>query len=173
VGLIVLADASFIEPIAVHAGLWSWYSAGVFSVPLVGIAGWGLFALLCSVALARKKRRTFAVLLTVPTLHLLLLASWWSVFRWIEGPLPAWSSVFCAWILSTSAAIFLYLGRNRVPLSDVARRLPGAVFFFALLLVRRPTNPDLLAYALAFIPPYVVLMGNSRMADLRAVPKSD
>ena len=46
-GLIVLADASLIEPIAVHAHLWSWSAANaraVFEVPAIGILGWGYFA---------------------------------------------------------------------------------------------------------------------------------
>jgi len=42
---IVAADAPLIEPIAVRAGLWEWHRPGLFGVPVVGILGWGFFAL--------------------------------------------------------------------------------------------------------------------------------
>jgi len=43
-GAIVLSDAALIEPIAVHAGLWSWTTGGIFLVPPIGIVGWAFFA---------------------------------------------------------------------------------------------------------------------------------
>ena len=40
--LIVLADASLIEPVAVASNLWAWTEPGLFAVPPIGILGWAI-----------------------------------------------------------------------------------------------------------------------------------
>lgn len=42
--LVVLFDACLIEPIATHAGLWSWNLPGAFGVPPIGPVGWACYA---------------------------------------------------------------------------------------------------------------------------------
>jgi hypothetical protein len=78
-GLLVLLDASLIEPVAVHAGLWYWTEPGLFSVPPIGIFGWAAFASLASLWLrVARGRHWLWDLLVVPWAlvgtHLFLLA---------------------------------------------------------------------------------------------------
>lgn len=53
--LIVLADASLIEPIAVNAGLWAWSEPGLFAVPPIGIIGWATFTFLALLVFERVR----------------------------------------------------------------------------------------------------------------------
>jgi uncharacterized membrane protein len=55
--LLVWADASMIEPIAVRAGLWRWTEPGLFQVPPIGILGWAFYAGLCMWLLEAAERR--------------------------------------------------------------------------------------------------------------------
>ena len=57
---LVVVDASLIEPISTTIGLWSWLEAGPFSVPVIGVLGWGCFAL--GVALVIERRPWWALL---------------------------------------------------------------------------------------------------------------
>ena len=52
VGLIVAFDASLVEVVAVRAGLWSWAEPGHLGVPVIGMLGWGYFAVGASAALS-------------------------------------------------------------------------------------------------------------------------
>jgi hypothetical protein len=45
-----------------------------------------------------------------------------------------------------------------VPLAELLVRLPGAAVFFVLLVVSARGSLALVAWALAFVPPYVALM---------------
>ena len=164
VGLVVLADASLIEPIAVRAGLWSWSEPGLFGVPPVGLLGWAYFAALA----ARVGPGSPVRLLLAPAAatHLLLLATWWGALRWVSGPIPPWPAVGLAWAgsLALTAAILRRGLHERVPTRDLLMRLPAALFFFGLLAVHREGAEPLVAYALAFGPPYLALMRRSSAA---------
>jgi hypothetical protein len=46
----------------------------------------------------------------------------------------------------------------RVPLADLLVRLPGAAVFFVLLVVSARGSAALVAWALAFVPPYLALV---------------
>ena len=96
---LVLADASLIEPIAVHAGLWRWTEAGLFAVPPIGILGWALFAFAAIALWLRARalgRRIPAeeLLVRVPgaLFFFVLLALHPSapLFAWTAAFVPAW-----------------------------------------------------------------------------------
>jgi len=172
---IVLADASMIEPIATYAGLWAWTEPGLFAVPPIGVLGWALFAGL-SMAWLDHNRRTdrsglrdlWVVLLAPAGTHLLLLASWWGLFRWINVTIDPWPVVVVAWLVSIGLASWsLRVGaRRRVPPIDMFLRVPAAVFFFVLLAQHCRDAPALIAYGIAFAPPYLSLT-RLDLSDLR------
>lgn len=163
---LVLADASLMEPVAVRAGLWTWTEPGLFDVPLIGIAGWGFFALACLGLFEILERRRapaaaeVAVLVLGPVFtHGLLVASWWTLFRWVQGPIPALAVVIpLAAVSLLLAARAWRLGLRRViPPALLWVRVPAALFFLALLVLHGRDDGPLVAYALAFAPPYVAL----------------
>jgi hypothetical protein len=156
---IVLADASLIEPIAVHAGLWQWTEPGLFAVPPIGIVGWAFFA---GAAMACIERGHAAVAVVIAPLatHVLLVASWWTLFKWLSGPLPAWPFVAAVWIVlgGLTAAALRFRVARRISASELLLRGPGAAFFFVLLGLYGWDLPSLVAYACAFAPPYFALL---------------
>jgi hypothetical protein len=167
---LVLADASLIEPIAVQSGLWRWTEPGIFSVPPIGILGWAFFASIAVYLLERaawqfKPWQETLLLLAAPAgTHVLLVASWWGFFRWVNGPLPSWPAPALAWILSILLTAQAVRARTsqRVPPALLWIRLPAALFFFALLALNGRSEVYLVAYALAFAPPYLALMRPAR-----------
>jgi hypothetical protein len=170
-GLFVLCDASFMEPIAVRAGLWAWTQPGLFGVPPVGLLGWGYFAAACLLVFERVEARALrrgweavALLVAPAGTHLALLASWWGLFRWINAEVPGRAAAVVVW-----AAALLVVGaslragaRRRVPLVALLSRVPAAVFFFVLLALHARSQPALLAWGLAFAPPYLSLIDLTR-----------
>lgn len=175
-GALVVLDAAFIEPVAVRAGLWSWTVPGIFGVPLMGILGWGLFAgaatFLVDVLPGRTK--PLAILLSPLATHAALLAAWWGFFRWIPRPLPDVGALAVAAAGSAVLAVRAASPRAAppVPLHEMVARLAAASFFFVLLASFARREPVLLAYALAFAPPYLVLMARSaRFAGRASTPE--
>lgn len=155
--LIVLADAALIEPIAVRAGLWSWSAPGLFAVPPVGVLGWAFFTL---AAAALVERAGLATILLAPlATHALLLASWWGGLRWVSGPIASSHGALAAWLVLVPVALGLRVtrARARVPPIELWVRVPGAIFFFALLALSARSAP-LAIYALAFAPPWLALL---------------
>ncbi len=172
---IVLADASLIEPIAVQAGLWSWNHPGLFEVPPIGILGWALFAWACLVTF--QARRPWAAVIAAPAFaHASLFACWWVFFRWVDGTVAPWPAVTVAWLLSTALAVYAVRSHlsGRLTLSDMLLRMPGALFFFVLLAMHARDLPALIAYAVAFAPPYLAMTpwtsGRSAARHLPAPP---
>jgi hypothetical protein len=163
---IVFWDAALIEPVAVSSGLWMWSEPGVFAVPPIGVLGWALFAGLC-VGFFQRRRLALVVLGAPLATHLLLLATWWGLFRWCNQPLSAWPALFAAWAVSLSLVWLVRRSRNAaaIPLAEIALRAPAAVFFFALLAAEHSTSPLLIAYALAFASPYIALLLRARAAE--------
>lgn len=165
-GALVLADASMIEPIAVESGLWVWTEPGLFAVPPIGIIGWAYYAALCMLVFERNSaaERTaawdlVAVVLAPIATHLLLLASWWGLFRWVNVSLPPWPFVVAAWGMSlvlTYRAVTTGARRRVLP-RDMLSRVPAALFFFTLLVIHGREVPALIVWALAFAPPYLAL----------------
>ncbi len=165
VGL-VLADASLIEPIAVKSGLWRWTEPGMFAVPPIGIVGWAFFGGIAVTVFEHAAWRyrpwleTLALPLAPIGTHLLLLASWWGFFRWVNVSIPPWAPPLVAWIVSMGlASRALRTGaRRRVPPVLLWLRVPAALFFFVLLGVYGREDRFLVLYALAFAPPYLTLL---------------
>jgi hypothetical protein len=91
--------------------------------------------------------------------HLLLLLTWWCVFRWVNQPLDSVPFVVAAWLLSLglTAWSLKQRARERVPRLDMLLRVPAALYFFVLLALTAAHKADLIAYALAFAPPYLSL----------------
>lgn len=171
---LVLADASLMEPVAVRAGLWRWSEPGLFEVPLIGIAGWSYFALasLGLLALLEKHRApalaALSVLVLAPALtHGLLLATWWGLFRWVQGTVPPLAALIPLAALSLALAVTVWRERLRfvMPPALLWVRVPAALFFFALLVLHGRDDAALVAYALSFAPPYIAL---TRLPTLRS-----
>lgn len=161
---IVLADASLIEPIAVHAGLWTWTEPGLFAVPPIGIVGWAYFAGACIATLQAAEARRFPRVVTIVIgplcTHALLVGSWWLAFRWLSRPLPSWPAVALSWLVLGALAVAAVRRRlgTRVPPSELLLRVPGALFFFVLLGLYGRNLPPLCAWSAAFAPPYFALL---------------
>lgn len=161
-GGIVLADASLVEPVAVRAGLWWWTQPGLFAVPPIGILGWALFTAAsvwvgsrASVGAPAAWLRTF--LLPPVLTHVALVALWWVAFRWVSTPIPAWAGAVAVWPVALAlAAASLRRGlRRRVPRAEMLVRVPGALFFYALLAIFGRGDPALVVYCTAFAWPYL------------------
>jgi hypothetical protein len=156
-----------VEPVAVHAGLWSWSEPGLFHVPPIVPFGWSAFAGF-SAWISRKAAQwrspffTYWVVIVLPVVgtHLILLMVWWSVFRWVSTPIHPIYGVVIAW--TTTLYLLIRIRSNqtgkRVENRTLLLRLPGAVFFFALLAFRGGGSLWLPLYALAFAPPYLALL---------------
>lgn len=163
---IVLADASLIEPIAVAAGLWSWTRPGPFDVPVIGVLGWSYFALGACWAM---RRRPLLVLVAGPVAaHALLLATWWGALRWAPPPTSETPFVVAAVAASIAATVAIAKARawTRVTTTQMLLRVPAAVFFFVLLALHARDDVWLVAYALAFAPPYLLLTPWRRASGL-------
>jgi hypothetical protein len=163
---IVFADASFIEPVAVNAGLWFWKEPGVFSVPIIGLFGWSSFAFFCTLVFQVKESKmnpwglVFVSVLPVVGTHVILVCSWWMIFRWIRTPFNPSLVVGTAWAVSMSLlyGIRKYRIGFRVKRKTLLLRLPAAVLLLILLALSEGTSKYLVAYATAFIAPYLALM---------------
>jgi len=161
-GALVVFDAALIEPIAVRAGLWSWNEPGLFTVPLIGILGWGFFAAAATFVLeyARGMRR-FAVIAIAPVAtHAMLLVSWWGLFRWvlrgIIAPVAGIASVLVAAVFFARA-----VRRRNASLSSgelFARTVATGLF---MVLLVRGADVWLVAYTLAFTPPHLLLSAHA------------
>jgi len=175
VGALVLTDAWMIEPIAVSSGLWWWHEPGIFEVPPIGVLGWAFHAALCIAVLERTARRAalndaWCTLVAPLGTHVLLLASWWGLFRWINHPVDPWPVVALAWAVSLTLAVISLRrrARRRVPVVDMWLRIPAALFFFTLVVRDGHDNLPLLLYAAAFAPPYLTLTRLSHRTPARA-----
>ena len=172
-GLMVLADASFMEPLAVKAGLWRWFEPGFFGVPLIGVFGWAFFSVAVMAVYCRNDRLgrpskadLWVVLVAPAATHVALLASWWGLFRWINFPLPSWGVAAVAWAVSLLLTLLAVARRANllVPLGAMSTRIPAALFFFGLLMIHGRNDFALIAFAMAFAPPYLAL---TRWSDFK------
>ena len=173
---IVSTDASFIEPLAVSLGLWSWNQPGIFGVPAIGILGWAYFAFLCiylfeKLNAHKNSKLQESLVLVLPFLgtHLLVLGTWWGALRWIRSPLDPMIAAGVAWVLSILLVCVVLRNSTgrRVERETLLLRLPAALFFFALLALKPGTSALLWAYASAFVPPYLTLMAQQYWLNRR------
>jgi hypothetical protein len=160
VGLLVWYDACLIEPIATHAGLWRWHAAGPFAVPWIGTLGWGLYAAAAVVWCGRlgARRRWWLAVLAPLTTHVLLLAVWWGLLRWMGRTAPApWTVALGSWIVAALLAVVLLRTRRKLAWPLALPRVAPAAFFFALL-AWSGAEPVLWTYAGAFALPWVAVL---------------
>jgi hypothetical protein len=170
-GLLVLADASLIEPISVTAGLWSWNAPGLLGVPPVGVLGWAYFTVACLAVFAAAERRGRPALLLLALLvgplavHAAVVVSWWGALRWVSAPLPPWPAVGVAAAVSALTCLLAATREapRRVLRTDLLVRIPPVIFFLVLLALHAHRAPALVAYTLCFAPPWVIL-------TIRALP---
>ncbi len=171
-GLLILADASFIEPAAVAAGLWSWKQPGVLEVPPAGILGWALYAAIVVYVMERPFKhvrwRLLALAAVAPAVHVALLVAWWGLLRWLNAPVPTALALLGVSLVSLATVLLLLRTRigGRIPLRSVLMRMPGALFFAGLLFMVEP-GPAVLLWAAAFVPPWLVLTVTSARWPLR------
>ena len=163
-GAIVLADASLIEPVAVRAGLWAWSEPGLFEVPPVGILGWAVFgaASVTWFELNRdgpKWRDVLVVIVAWVITHAALLAAWWGALRWCNDTVPGWNAVAVIWLVSLvlTGWALATKAREKVPRKVMLIRIPPAIFFMILLGLYGRDHGPLVAWTLAFSPPYLAL----------------
>lgn len=159
VGAIVAFDASLVEVVAVRADLWWWAEPGHLEVPIIGMLGWGFFAFAADWLLSQRLRwRHALVVVAAPAFaHLLILASWWALFRWtVRGDLGDASLVA---MLSIGAVATFVIARRRaaghlIPLSTVTPRIVAAGLFIVLLVTTAPADARLWLHVLALSVPY-------------------
>jgi hypothetical protein len=163
---LVFTDASLIEPLCVHAGLWEWNAPGFFRVPWIGVAGWSIFAGLSATILQRTdpavcsfRGRVLATLFVLVGTHGLLLILWWGALRWWGNQEMSPEALLKGvWIFSFLILIaFAYFKSfSVIPKKELLLRIPPACFFFALF-GYYGKDLNLLYFACAFVPPYLFL----------------
>jgi hypothetical protein len=164
---IVAFDASLVEVIAVRAGFWSWADQGHLGVPILGILGWGYFALGADWALSgrfssrepSRVARFLSVVVFAPLMtHALIQLTWWGFFRWAQrnplGPASLWG------LAGLSAVILVLVIRARrrggaIPLAIAGPRMVAAGLFFVLLVSTAPTEIPLWMHTTAIAVPYL------------------
>lgn len=159
VGAVVAFDASLVEVVAVRAGLWSWAEPGHLNVPVIGMLGWGTFAIGASVALSFRARWRHVGVLALGLLstHALILASWWGFFRWtVRGDLGN-ASIAGMGIIGAIALVAVWRARRAghvMPLAIAGPRMIAAALFFALLLTTAAGEIVYWLHVLALSVPY-------------------
>ncbi len=163
-GAVVWADATLIEGIATTSGLWSWSEPGPFGVPLIAPFGWACFAAAVLWALQGPWRRPWAVLVGPAVTHILLIASWWGLFRWVTRPVGDWA--FTGAVIAVCAAWTVVAWRLRrrasVPLDEMLARLAAASVFFGLVAVLHRDHAALVVFTASFVPPWLALMSGGQ-----------
>ena len=160
VGAVVAFDASLVEVVAVRAGLWSWAEPGHLDVPVIGMLGWGYFAVGASVALSLASRWRYlgVLVLGLLTTHGLILLTWWGLFRWtLRGDLGHASTVGML-VIGVITAVFVLHARRRgrgMPLQVAGPRMLAATLFLALLLLTAPREMPYWWHVVALSVPYV------------------
>jgi hypothetical protein len=152
---IVAFDASLVEVVAVRAGLWSWTEAGHLGVPLVGMLGWGYFALGAS----WPRHRAVAIAAGLASTHVLVLASWWLLFRWTaRGELGSLGFVPLAAVAGLGAWLAARARRaGRVMSPEIwGPRVLAAGLFFTLLVATAPRDGALWIHTALVAVPYLV-----------------
>ncbi|MEZ4264859.1 MAG: carotenoid biosynthesis protein [Myxococcota bacterium] len=156
---LVLADASFIEPIAVQAGLWSWNAPGLLGVPPIGVLGWAYFAGIAALALHPPRISPGWLLGAIVGAHALLALTWWGALRWVSAEIPWQAAVAVAAPAGLVLAVLAWRSptARAVPAALLWSRVPASLVFVALLVAYGRESPALLAWAACFVPPWLSL----------------
>jgi len=156
-GAIVAFDASLVEVVAVRAGLWSWAEPGHLGVPIIGMLGWGYFAVGAEAALGRRSR--LAVFAAAPLCaHALIQASWWGGLRWGLRRDLGTASLWGVAAVGAGALAAVVAARRRgraLPPSIAVPRMIAAGLFLALLVTTAPGEAALWAHTAAVAIPYL------------------
>lgn len=169
--LVVLAvvafDASLVEVIAVRAGFWSWADPGHLGVPIIGILGWGYFALGADWALSMRPfsreptriERFVSTLVLAPLVtHALIQLTWWGFFRWAQRNALGNASLWGLAVISLGVLACVVMARRRgagIPISVGMPRMVAASLFFALLVSTAPADIPLWMHTTAIAVPYL------------------
>lgn len=169
--LVVLAvvafDASLVEVIAVRAGFWSWVDQGHLGVPIIGILGWGYFAIGADWALSptssspersRIKRFLQAVIVAPLVTHAVIQLTWWGFFRWAQRKPLGDVSLWGLGLVSLGVLALVIRARRLgagIPMSVALPRMIAASLFFALLVTTAPTDGPLWMHTAAIAIPYL------------------
>jgi Carotenoid biosynthesis protein len=164
---VVIFDASLVEVIAVRAGFWSWADHGHLGVPIIGILGWGYFALGADWALSGgssvpeppRLKRFLMTIVTAPLVtHALIQLTWWPFFRWAQrGPLGD-ASLWGLGVVSIVVLALVLQARRRggaLAMTIALPRMVAASLFFALLVATAPTEIPLWIHTTAIAVPYL------------------
>jgi hypothetical protein len=158
-GLVVALDASLVEVVAVRAGLWSWSEPGHQGVPLAGIAGWGFFAASAALWLETPPKVRWLTVVMAPLLtHVMIVASWWALFRWtLRGDLGVASVIGVGVVGVALSAVALARRRagRTLPAGVALPRVLAAALFFALLALTG--DVPLWVHAGAVAVPYLIV----------------
>jgi hypothetical protein len=170
VGALVVFDASLVEVIAVRARLWAWAEPGHLEVPVLGILGWGFFAVGADIALGLRRRAArpvtqvavtaIGLLLALALTHLLIVGAWWGCFRWVvRGRLGDASFVGLAGIAALALA-GAWAARRRgraLPLDVALPRMVAAALFLITLAVVAPGDRRLWLHTALVAAPYLAI----------------
>ncbi len=161
VGAVVAFDASLVEVVAVRAGLWGWAEPGYLGVPVIGILGWGYFAIGASAALDQKTpwKHALVMVLGPLTAHALILATWWGLFRWtLRGDLGNASLAAMA-VLGAGASLAVRSSRRAghlVPMSVAGPRSSAALLFLVLFALHAMSDLRVWIHLVAVSVPQVL-----------------
>jgi hypothetical protein len=176
VGALVVFDASLVEVIAVRAGLWRWAEPGHLGVPVLGIIGWGFFAALAHVALERPLvQRPLALVIALVGTHLLILAAWWGLFRWVIRGDHGDASLVGLCVLSLAAlagGLYAVRAGGALPLAVGAPRMAAAALFFALLVKVAPDDVRLWIHVACVAVPYLVVTALTGTRSPAGLPRA-
>jgi 4-hydroxybenzoate polyprenyltransferase len=159
--MLVMAEAALIEVVCVQAGLWTWEGSGLFGVPLIGIIGWGCFAV-GALAVVEFGRGAWVLVMPLAGLvstHLLLQILWRIGFKPISyTELSTQTSIVAAVLASMTFTGLALWRRTHVRLSvvEIFPRLLAAELMFYLLFAAFPPM-SVIVFSLLFVPPYVTL----------------
>jgi len=158
VGALVAVDASMVEVVAVRAGLWTWAEGGWLDVPFLGILAWGYFAGAADWMLRRFQGRDRWLVIpgALAVAHALIVASWWTCFRWALRDDLGFRGLVVVVPLSALATFVAarLRGRGRtIPLAVAVPRVVAASLFVALL-ATLPFDPALIAHVVLVALPY-------------------
>ncbi|MDQ3033890.1 MAG: hypothetical protein M3Y87_15850 [Myxococcota bacterium] len=126
---------------------------------MLGILGWGYFALGADLVLSRAKGWARALVVPIAPLvgHALIAASWWALFRWtLRGDLGVGSLVA---LVAITVPITIAVARARsrgdgIPLGVAGPRVIAAALFFVLLVRVAPADLALWIHVACVALPY-------------------
>lgn len=157
VGIIVFFDASTVEIAAVSCGLWSWNVPGYLQVPFMGVTGWAIFAFVVAYFIDRfdEGKRWLLVAVAPIALHVMMVVSWWVLFRWLlRGD---WFWFYGISILAVAFVLLVVRASRKIPGPIVCVRIMAAGMFIALVISDQPGNSQVWLHMVLLIVPYLLV----------------